>query len=327
MSGLWTILAPARANRPMPVGAGEDERAHCPFCENYEELTPPEVEAIRDGGAVDGPGWSVRVIPNKYPAVMPALALGPGAPSPESGSIPAIGRHEVVVEAPEHVSTITGKSAEHWGAVFQTYRTRLRALREDPSVRFALVFKNAGWRAGASQEHAHSQILGIPMIPPMIVEELASCQQHYQETGRYLFSDLLSHAQIDGECIAGETEHFLALCPYASRFPCEVWILPKRPVPSFADHPLEQFVELGGFARSLLIALERLLPEPAYNYFLHTAPFDGLEHQYYHWHLEVTPRVVGLAGFELGSGMNINPIPPEWAARQLRRALKSMGTQ
>jgi UDPglucose--hexose-1-phosphate uridylyltransferase len=201
------------------------------------------------------------------------------------------------------------------------YQRRLCALRADPNVRYGMLFKNVGARAGASQEHAHSQILGVPILPAMVAAELDSCRRDYEATGTGLFQQLIESELANGERLAGESEHFVAICPFASRFPCEFWILPKTGEPSFPDHPPEQIRELGTFAKSLLVALETMLPEPAYNYFLHTAPFDGQTHLYYHWHLEVTPRIVGLAGFELGSGMFINPIPPEWAAQQIRQRL------
>lgn len=319
VTNTWTIIAPERARRPIHT-LGDNAPQACPFCESHETLTPPEIDALRIDGSSDGPGWSVRVIPNKYPAVLS------GAPPAGSlvdlpSTLPGVGRHEVVVEAPEHLLSITSKDEVHWSAVFSMYQRRLRALRADPNVRYGMLFKNVGASAGASQEHAHSQILGIPILPTMVVAELDSCRRHYEATGTGLFQQLVESELVTGERLAGESEHFVAICPFASRFPCELWILPKTGEPSFPDHPQEQIRELGAFAKSLLVALETMLPEPAYNYFLHTAPFDGQTHLYYHWHLEVTPRIVGLAGFELGSGMFINPIPPEWAAQQIRQRL------
>lgn len=320
ISGFWTIFAPDRAHRPVRFEREppRPDARDCPFCVGRETMTPAEVFAERDQGPPDSPGWRIRVVPNRYPAVRGNGSAGERFAGELLETAPGIGRHEIVVECAEHDWTISGQSDDQVAAIFQTYRRRLEVFRQDRSVRYALIFKNAGERAGASQEHAHSQILGTSHVPPLIDRELERCRAHWGRHGRGLFLDLLESETRSGERIAAATKHFVAICPYASRFPCEVWILPRQPLPRFEEHPIEQFGELGQLVKNLLVRLETILPRPAYNYYLHTSPFDGVSHPYYHWHVELAPRVVGLAGCELGGGMFINPVPPEWAARLLR---------
>lgn len=324
VTGHWVLFATERAYRPQQSrSSNELDATDCPFCVGHEKETPLEVLAERESGPPNGPGWSVRVVPNRYPAVRAPIDPRESPPKLQGDLFTrqaGAGRHEIVVECPEHHWSFTRKSDEHVGKVFEVYQRRILILREDPAVRYVMVFKNVGQRAGASQEHSHSQILATAEIPPIVREELSAAREYWTQTGRAFFTDLLEQELRRGERVADESEHFVAFCPFASRFPCEAWILPRTPIPRFEDHPVEQMRELGGFVKNLLIRLERLLPAPAYNYFIHSAPFDGNSHAYYHWHLEITPRVVGLAGFELGGGMYINPIPPEWAARQYREA-------
>ncbi|MFO0944749.1 MAG: galactose-1-phosphate uridylyltransferase [Planctomycetota bacterium] len=324
VTGRWILFATERAYRPQQsVSGNELDATNCPFCLGHERETPLEVYADRECGPPNGPGWSVRVVPNRYPAVRALEEAKQAAANDDAAWFarqPGAGRHEIVIECPEHRWSFTERSDEHVGRVFEVYQRRMRVLREAPSVRYVMVFKNAGERAGASQEHSHSQILATAEVPPVVSEEMANALTYWKERGRGFFADLLAEELRQGVRIADESEHFVAFCPFASRFPCEVWVFPKSACSRFEEHPVREMREFGGFVKGLLIRLEGLLPSPAYNYFIHSAPFDGNSHAYYHWHLEITPRVVGLAGFELGGGMYINPIPPEWAARQYREA-------
>lgn len=324
VTGAWIIVAPERGLRPISrrregweEGTGLSlPSQECPFCEGAEAHTPPEILAIRSEGPANGPGWRVRVVPNRYPAVRPRDEGAGRAPSGDSAwrAMPGHGHHELVIECPQHDWTISGLSDEHVGQVFEVYRERLRTLRQ-LGFAYALVFKNAGADAGATQEHAHSQILATACLPSWIAQELAGCERHRQSSGGCVFCELIERERSAGVRIIAETTHFIAWCPYASRFSHEAWIIPRRHAASY--EACQEIEELGALVRELLGRLERMLVPAAYNYYLHTAPFEAAPESY-HWHLEIVPRSTGLAGFELGAGMYINPVLPEVAARSWR---------
>lgn len=316
ITGHWVLIAPTRAHRPIhqPPDEAADDPKECPFCAGRESSTPPELFALRDHGGPDSPGWSVRVIPNRYPAVTRS-SVG------QDDSSLSVGSHELVIECPDHVESITHLSAAHSTKIWQTYARRLKELSRQPRLASALIFKNTGWRAGASQSHAHAQILATAIIPPLLQEELAGAKRYFRERGRNVFADLIEAETADGRRLLAETANFVAFCPSASRFPFEIWILPRKGPARFEHHPFEQLGELGELARSLLIRVESLGNRPAYNVFVHSAPFAADCDQFYHWHVEIAPRLVGLAGSEIGGGLFINPIPPEWAASRLNAGL------
>lgn len=323
ITGQWVLIAPARARRPIleaAAGVLDDDPSLCPFCEGKESSTPPELAALRAIGPANGPGWTVRVVPNRYPAVG-------GTPAEDPSEVELFrvrsgeGRHEVVLERPDHSWTTSDLSAERIGSIFGVYADRLRALAADPRVGYALVFKNAGLGAGASQIHAHSQILATTELPPRIAQELDGARAFQRARGEPVYSALIDRELSERTRLVVQSERFLAFCPFASRFPFETWVLPRAPSSRFERHPRGEFGELGEVVKTLLLRLEKVMARPAYNYYLHTAPLDAADHGYYHWHVEVAPRIVGLAGCEVGGGLFINPLPPERAAALLRDAV------
>ena len=318
VTGRAVIIAPERASRPVrldfaPVQSNSADE--CPFCEGREHQTPPELSAVRRSGHPNGPGWLVRVVPNRYPAVRPTLPSGEplGCSAGVPVSRPGLGHHELVLESPDHRLTFTSCSDEQVGLVLETYAERLRALRTQPGASYVMLFKNAGEGSGASQAHVHSQILATDCIPPLIAEELAASAQYRDRSNRCVFCDLVARELAEAVRVIGTSDRFVALCPFASRFPLEAWVLPREHQSRFEEQKADRLAELAFFLRRLLLRLEALLDRSAYNYILHTAPSADADH--YHWHLEITPRLVGLAGFEIGGGMHINPVPPEWAAQ------------
>lgn len=308
--GRRVIVAPERGRRPLLV-AGEplrDDPNACPFCEGREDRTPPESLAVRPSGSPpNGPGWLVRSVPNRFPAVR-TDAAGPTLPD----QFPATGPHEVIVECPNHAVSLTELSVGQVGHVFRLWRERLRQLRDAGGVVYAQLFKNHGAAAGASVPHAHSQLIGLPAVPALVAEELAACGN-----GECPFCRLLDGERRVGERWVTATDRIAAFTAYAGRFPYETWLLPRRHAARYEDADDRTVEELAGLLHTLLRRLEMREVGAAYNLVLHTSPFTVGE-SLYHWHLELLPRLTGVAGFEWATGWFINPLPPEEAATRLR---------
>jgi UDPglucose--hexose-1-phosphate uridylyltransferase len=319
----WVIIATERARRPMdftPETARPWRSEGCPFCPGHEEMTPPEL--FRTPGAGDGP-WRVRVVPNKFPALHvdgELSASGEGIYDRMDG----VGAHEVVVDTPDHFARFGTLSDAHVGDLLRAYRARLRALKADPRLEYVLIFKNHGAAAGASLEHPHSQIVATPILPELVVEERAGASRYFRMKERCVWCDIVRQERRDGARLVLDREGFVALAPFAPRFPYETWVLPAVHQSSFEALADEALPSLAGLLRELMTRLERLFDDPPYNFVLHTAPLRETAAEHFHWHLELMPKLTRLAGFELGSGFYMNPTPPEDAARFLRGATGSL---
>lgn len=317
VTGSWVIIAPDRARRPRPgrALAPPIEDDLCPFCPGHESATPPSVLSIPDNGAA----WQVRVVPNRYPALRVEGTIA----SHHHGvfdRMSAVGAHEVIIETPTH-DDLPHRSVEDITTYLQAIRSRLLDLRSDRRLLYIMAFKNEGDLAGATVPHPHSQILATPTIPTAVETELSHCDAHFQLRGRCLFCDILNQELQDGQRLVYDTDAVAAVAPYASRFPFEVWLLPKAHQSHFdaADDALLRETAKGLKEVMGRIAVE--LERPSYNLVFHTAPAQEPNLSHYHWHLEIIPCLQPrLAGFELGSGYFINPTPPEEAARHLRQA-------
>jgi UDPglucose--hexose-1-phosphate uridylyltransferase len=320
----WVIFAPARAARPNEYSATPSAHttSPCPFCEGNERLATPEIAAIRRPDASPHePGWQVRVVPNKYPALT-GVPADPGDRA-ETGvaARSALGMHEVIIESPRHLKSVTELTAGELSDVLTMYRSRLAVAAEQPEVRHAIVFKNVGPGAGASMEHIHSQLIGLPLVPADVAEQLSSARA-YQETHRAcIYCDLLDRERASAARLVEETANFLVLCPYASRFPFEMWLFPLAHESRFDRTPPSNLPELAEVLRRCIERIERTTGRSEYNYLIHSAPFDTCCQSHYHWHIEIFPRLARTAGFEWGTGMFINSIFPEEAARKLRATL------
>lgn len=320
--GRWVVIAPERGKRSSDFRVEPQVRKqeHCPLCPGHEADTPPEVLASADRErAPDTPGWRVRVVPNKFPAVceMPFTTSKQGIYEWMSGS----GRHEIVIETPEHVAGLQGQSPEQVAEVLRIWSKRYRQLKLDPRWRYVQVFKNVGLTAGASLEHSHSQIFAIPFIPEEICRELEGMAVYYRNTGRCIFCDMIAQELKDGRRLVHEEKGFISFAPFASRFPGEVWIAPREHVPDFAA--METPRQLRELAETLLVVFQglgRVFGDPPYNLVLHTAPTGVPNAAHFHWHFEILPRLTVTAGFELGTGCYINPLIPEETAARLRDA-------
>lgn len=319
--GRWVIIAPNRVKRPQDFAVNFERATNAfdPFAEGNESATPPEILAYREAGsAPNGPGWRVRVVPNKFPALSVEGELerrGDGIYDLMTG----IGAHEVIIECPQRESNMSRLSVDNIREVLWVYRDRLVDLKKDPRLVHGLVFKNKGAMAGASLEHSHSQLIVNPVVPITVSEEMNGALEFFNYRGRSIYEDMIQQELANGHRIVLETPNFVVFCPYASRFPFETWILPKHHSSHYENIQRQQIEDLGVVMKSVLSKLEIALDDPPYNYVLHTAPFDQPELKYFSWHVEIFPRLTGIAGFEWGSGFYINPVLPEDAAEFLRK--------
>jgi len=318
--GRWVIIATERGTRPSEfVQESQSPRdGFCPLCEGNENKTPPEVFAIRRTGTPpNSPGWLLRVVPNKFPA----LRLEGELNERDAGiykRITGIGTHEVIVETPSHEATLSSLSEEAVINLLRAYRQRIIDLSRDPRVRYVIVFKNHGAPAGASLEHSHSQIIALPIIPKRVQEEINGATEYHNQTGRCIFCDMIRQENTEGTRVVAENQEMLAITPFASRFPFETWILPKKHKANYIQCTDGQLSHLASLLLNTLQRIDRVLSQPPYNYVLHTDSPGNENTQQYHWHLEIMPKLTRVAGFEWGTGFYINPAPPEEAARLLR---------
>ena len=322
ITGRWVIIATDRAKRPddfirEPVPPPSSRV--CPFDYGNEHKTPPEVLAYRASGGRDQEGWRVRVVPNKFPALGIEGDLnrqGEGMYDKMSG----IGANEVIIETPDHAATLGDLSDRQIEEVMWAYKERIIDLKKDRRFRYILLFRNHGEGAGASLEHPHSQLIALPVVPKRVQEEVDGARQYYSFKERCIFCDIILEERRAGTRLVTETELFAVIEPYAARFPFETWILPKRHSSHFEDTDAGTLAELGRMLRNTIRKIDKVLERPAYNFMLHTAPLQEAPLAYYHWHMEIIPRLTKVAGFEWGSGFYINPTPPEESARFLREA-------
>lgn len=321
VTGRWVIIATERAQRPtdFKFEAASKKGGKCPFCEGSEATTPPEIVAFRnDSTPKNGPGWRVRVVANKFPALRVEGDIdkrGDGM----YDIITGIGAHEVIIEHPQHKLSMSELSEENVAEVLWMYRERLLDLKKDTRLVYGLIFKNVGEAAGASLEHSHSQLIATPIVPLQVQGEMDRCTQYSSFRGRCLFCDMIKQEISTGSRVISDGHHFVAFAPFAARFPFETWILPKRHASHFeAMNDESMFKELASLLRSVLRRLEGAMSTPPYNYLIHTAPLNEPAMEHYHWHFEIIPRVTRVAGFEWGTGFYINPVPPENAAQYLK---------
>ncbi|MBE3575135.1 MAG: galactose-1-phosphate uridylyltransferase [Firmicutes bacterium] len=361
VTGGWVIVTPERARRPhdfqcprdaggkpLPASPPDPPPAavvsSCPFCPGNEQMTPPEIFALRPpGGQANGPGWSIRVVPNKFSALTPEETAAMDAKDAGmEAPLPGYGYHEVLIEGPDHGRRLEDWPPEHLAVVLQVAVQRLNALLDENGIQYVQLFKNDGNGAGASLAHPHWQLVALPMVPPAVDQELRGARRFAEETGECVFCHLLRRERRGVRQVA-ENQDFVAFVPYAARFPYETWILPRRhsadvaelvpgpgagpadagtPVPGGGDGPgpgLSPLLELARLLQQVVGRMNRVLGHPPYNIMVHTAPRPAATHAFhYHWHLEIVPRLGVAAGFEMGTGLFINVFSPEAAARDLR---------
>ncbi|MEI9999537.1 MAG: galactose-1-phosphate uridylyltransferase [Verrucomicrobiota bacterium] len=327
----WVVFAPERQRRPQDYKpAVLQAGALDPFAEGNERLTPPEVYAARkEKTRPNEPGWRVRVVPNRYPALRIEGQLE-ATPEGLYDRVTAIGAHEVIIEAPDPKTALEDLTISGVAEVFAGYRERILDLDKDSRFRHIHVFKNYGAAAGASLIHAHSQLVALPVVPPLVEGKLQRARAHYARKQRSLFSDILHTERRDGARLVAENDAYVLFCPYASRFPFELAIFPKRHSADFTTCSPVELHDLAEVVRFALQRLDAVLDKPGYNLLLNLSPlkrpandrFASAQHDYC-WHVEITPRFNALAGFELGLGAYINTVYPEEAARFLRGEVRA----
>ncbi len=281
-------------------------------------MTPPEIYVERESNAAANTSdWSVRVVPNRYPALESRgewIVTHAGIYQMATG----LGVHEVIIESPCHVIDVGALDDNQLADVLRVYCARLCTLRETQRWSCLLIYKNQGEAAGATLEHVHSQLIGLPAVPKDVTDELHGAQRHFESLGRCVYCAIIESESDGSKRIVESTEHFLALCPFASRFAYETWILPKHHSPIFEHSSNEEIMDLARALRSVIAKLNRALGNPAFNYFIHSLPPQQNEYLQYHWHIEILPQVAKAAGLEWASGVYLNSVSPEDAARRLR---------
>ena len=324
VTGRWVIISTERGKRPNDflresVAVTPDGK-NCPFCPGHESKTPPEVLVYgRSSGGANAPGWTTRVVPNKYPALGIEGDLdreGEGLFDKMNG----VGAHEVIIETPDHTSTLASLPERAVEDVLWAFRDRMLDLKNDKRFRYVLIFKNHGEAAGASVEHTHSQLIALPIVPRRVREEVDSCWHYYDEKERCIFCDIIRQERDTGERVIGENDHFITLAPYAPRFPFEMWLLPKEHGSSYENNQSTLYASAARMLKDTLLRLDAVLDRPPYNFMIHTSPLGEEVNDHYHWHIEIIPKLTKVAGFEWGTGFYINPTPPEESARFLREA-------
>jgi len=319
----WVVIAPERGLRPHTVAQPEassarDSELACPFCPGHEDETPPEVWRLPPKPIEP---WRVRVVPNRFPMLAPDGNARRQVSPDGFVRMPGIGRHEVIIESPDHSADLARADDASVLAVLEAYRARYRALREE-GAGVILIFRNHGARAGTSISHPHSQIVSAPVVPIQVRHRFDVAMQHYDDLGTCLYVDLLERELQDGRRVVLETPAFVAFQPFAAVAPFETWIMPRTSQPAFGDARDAALEGLAPVLRTVLGALADVLDDPDYNAIIQSAPPGDESREYFVWHLRIVPRLAIPAGFELGSGMAINPTLPEETADALRRAVQ-----
>jgi len=321
VTGRWVIVSTDRRKRlsdfhlePAQVTADAD----CPFCEGHEQMTPRELLSYgRQGSAPDTPGWTLRVVPNQAPVLRVEGSLdrqGEGLFDKMNG----IGAHEVVIESPRHEATLTTLDEASVEQALWACRERIQDLKRDMRFRSIVVFKNHGAAAGAAVAHSHLQIIALPIVPREVRDEVDGARAHFETKERCVFCDVLRQEIADGRRVVAANADMVALAPYAPRFPFETWILPRRHEARFEEAPRQEFASLAKMLGDLLRRMHKALEMPPYNLLVHSAPVKESVGDYYHWHVEVIPKLTKMAGFEWATGLYLNPVAPEEAAQVLR---------
>ncbi len=316
----WVIIAPERAKRPDQFAkkfSGDqtpkpEHDPKCPFCPGNEAMTPQEV--YRDGGPGD---WRVRVVPNKFAAVSPDS-------SPARRTVgrfleaDGFGRAEVIIESPLHNHSIAMMTTDGVKNVLGAYKARYEELSKDENVDMVTIFRNNGPQAGTSLVHPHSQVIATSMIQPVVRNLMQQALFYHDTYGQCPYCVMLEEELKQKDRIVIEGKHFVVFCFFASRTPFETRIIPKRHNSHFLGITKEEMDELAEILRITLKKFHEGLNDPDYNLIVSSSPVSDGELHYDHWRITIIPRLTTPAGFELGSGIFINIMPPEESAKFLR---------
>jgi len=321
-TGDWVVFAPLRQLRPRTLEKDQGQSSphhlsveqHCPFCPGNEAMTPREIDAIRNSSNA----WQVRVIPNKFPALQIEEDDRRVEVSELFHKMGGCGAHEVVVESPDHTTVLAAQPIDQIERVLRMLQRRYLDLLRDRRFQSIILFKNHGERAGTSLRHSHWQIIATPVVPRMLRLRYAEAAQFFDRTGNCLHQVMLNEELAAQKRIVSCNRNFVAFLPFASHLPFETWIMPSQFQSSFGQLPGELFRPLAEIMKSVLTKLFVGLENPDFNLTIDTASRGDEEQSSFCWHIRILPRLSTAAGFELGSGMSINTVLPEDAAKFLR---------
>ncbi len=315
----WVLIAPSRAKRPedyrtssVMTGQGEHDDS-CVFCPGNESKNP-EILRVPEKG-----DWQIRIIPNKFHALeKTTIYRNKDFYVSRSGN----GVHEVIINR-KHNEPVALQSIATVEMTLRTFADRIRFLHDDPTLSYVQIFHNHGRDAGASIIHPHHQLLATPIIPPHIHSEILGCHHYYQVNKSCIYCDIIQEEIAMGDRLVYESEHFVVLSAYASRSPFETWILPKKHSGRFEDISMEEIKHLSFVLKVTVGQLYTKLNDPPLNFYFHSMPFvrekhTMMEENSFHWHLTIFPRITIWAGFEYGTGIPVNPIPPEVSTEFLK---------
>lgn len=318
----WVIVAPSRGKRPLAFKRQESKNQRlpavdkdCPFCPGNEKSLP---SIIMELPGPEGSQWQTRVVPNKFPA----LTSDENNVRYRRGlylAMPGYGRHEVIIESPVHNRRITQMTPKEVGIIIETYHRRYVTVMKQNWNLMTLIFRNHGRQAGTSLAHPHSQIIVTGMVPTYIRWREERAQYYFDESGRCVYCDILEQEAQERQRVISENETFLAFVPYAAEVPFEIWIMPTKHQACFSDLSDQEKPGLAAILQDCLARLQRKLNDPDYNYIINTAARYRAGEPQLHWYLQIRPRLTTQAGFEIGSGISINPSLPEEDAAFLRQ--------
>lgn len=318
-TGAWTIIAAERAARPGGRRSGAAPPAGppapaCPFCLGHEAETPPEILRLPR----DSDRWSVRVVPNKYPALTAAAADDAARANDLLAARPAHGHHEVIVEGPVHRLSVVPPGPAVLRDVLLAARERYRAFARDAGLRHAALFKNHGRAGGASLPHPHWQLVALPIVPPAVEREMRLAAEHHATRGESLLDDLVRREREDGARLVELTDDFAVLAAFAPQWEGETWIVPRARANSVAEMDDRLIAACAEVLARALQRVAAVLEEPPLNIVIHSAPLRSRAAESFRWHARIQPRLGTQAGFELGSGVAIVTLAPEALAEALR---------
>lgn len=318
-TGEWVIYAPSRRQRPQdfrksPKNELITPEHSCPFCPGHEaDLEPTIIEFPQ----LDNSGWQTRVVTNKFPALIPQGETK-RVPQGIYITLAGYGRHEVIIESPEHNQTLATMTLSEINILIETYHQRYLQLLQDPEIMMIIIFRNHGKEAGASLSHPHSQIIATSIVPQNRRWQEEEAQRYYDHWHRCVYCDMLAFEMAEQVRIITENSSFVAFVPFAAEVPCEVWIMPKQHHADFGSISPQQKSDFALILHTILKKLYDKLENPAYNYVINTASRYKGEEPQIHWYCQIKPRLTTSAGFEMGAGISINPSIPEVDAAFLK---------
>ncbi len=315
----WVIVATERAKRPHDFLIKDEAKQlpefdpNCPFCPGNEHMTPPDVLKVEKDRK-----WSIRVIPNKFPALSSDVGLKRETKYQFFRKIAGYGFHYVIIESPKHNLTIATMSPKQVCEIFKVYLGLYKEFMLRQELNTVIIFRNNGKMAGTSLEHPHSQLIASPIVPTHIRHLLEEATRYYDDHGSCVFCDMIEIELYSNERVVYKDENFVVIEPFASISPFETWIMPRKHNACFGNITEEDACKIAKVVHLVLKQLYDKLNNPDYNYVIHSSPFKDANEEFYHWYIQILPRLTIPAGFELGSGIYITTALPEETAKFLK---------